>query len=210
MPSSTFLNLSPEKQEKLLTAAVREFTEQPYNKASINRIIRDARIPRGSFYMYFRDKEGLFHYLMQESIDQVLLVLEKILQSNGGDPFEALPALYDYLRARQSGDEGLGSIGLLAVIVNRNCGLQMSGLIEFVDVDAVVDRVAENVDPSLLDLREEQDLHDSLRVLLMLSVPIIYHGLRPDDPLDGRGTLERVLKLLRRGVAAKPAVPDGK
>ena len=31
LPSSTFLNLAPEKQEKLLSAAVREFTERPYN-----------------------------------------------------------------------------------------------------------------------------------------------------------------------------------
>ena len=38
LPSSTFLNLAPEKQEKLLSAAVREFTERPYNEASINRI----------------------------------------------------------------------------------------------------------------------------------------------------------------------------
>ena len=29
LPSSTFLNLAPEKQEKLLSAAVREFTERP-------------------------------------------------------------------------------------------------------------------------------------------------------------------------------------
>lgn len=35
LPSSTFLNLAPEKQEKLLSAAVREFTERPYNEASI-------------------------------------------------------------------------------------------------------------------------------------------------------------------------------
>lgn len=61
LPSSTFLNLAPEKQEKLLSAAVREFTERPYNEASINRIVREAGIPRGSFYMYFRDKEDLFH-----------------------------------------------------------------------------------------------------------------------------------------------------
>ena len=51
MPSSTFLNLAPEKQEKLLTAAVREFTERPYNEASINQIVQAAGIPRGSFYM---------------------------------------------------------------------------------------------------------------------------------------------------------------
>ena len=49
LPSSTFLNLAPEKQEKLLSAAVREFTERPYNEASINRIVREAGIPVAAF-----------------------------------------------------------------------------------------------------------------------------------------------------------------
>ena len=47
MPSSTFLNLAPEKQEKLLTAAAREFTERPYNEASINQIVQAARTCSG-------------------------------------------------------------------------------------------------------------------------------------------------------------------
>ena len=64
MPSSTFLNLPAEKQEKLLEAATREFTRRPFNEASINQIIKDAGIPRGSFYMYFTDKEDLFRYLV--------------------------------------------------------------------------------------------------------------------------------------------------
>ena len=104
LPSSTFLNLAPEKQEKLLSAAVREFTERPYNEASINRIVREAGIPRGSFYMYFRDKEDLFHYLMEESINEMLMVFEEVLHSQGGDIFAALPAMYDHLRSRRSAD----------------------------------------------------------------------------------------------------------
>ena len=51
MPSSTFLNLPAEKQEKLLEAATREFSHRPFNEASINQIIKEAGIPRGSFYL---------------------------------------------------------------------------------------------------------------------------------------------------------------
>lgn len=109
LPSSTFLNLAPEKQEKLLSAAVREFTERPYNEASINRIVREAGIPRGSFYMYFRDKEDLFHYLMEESINEMLMVFEEVLRSQGGDIFTALPAMYDHLQSRRSADRSLGA-----------------------------------------------------------------------------------------------------
>ena len=47
MPSSTFLNLPAEKQEKLLEVATREFSHEVLNEASINQYIKDvsAQIP---------------------------------------------------------------------------------------------------------------------------------------------------------------------
>ena len=50
MPSATFYNLPEEKRERLLRAAREEFSRVPYESASVNRIIRSAGIPRGSFY----------------------------------------------------------------------------------------------------------------------------------------------------------------
>ena len=79
MPSSTFLNLPAEKQEKLLEAATREFSHKPFNEASINQIIKEAGIPRGSFYMYFQDKEDLFRYLLKGYVDQLFMLLEEFL-----------------------------------------------------------------------------------------------------------------------------------
>lgn len=190
LPSSTFLNLAPEKQEKLLSAAVREFTERPYNEVSINRIVREAGIPRGSFYMYFRDKEDLFHYLMEESINEMLMVFEEVLRSQGGDIFAALPAMYDHLQSRRSADRSLGGMGMMSAIVNRNDGLQKGGLLEFLD-------------PDLLDLREPEDLNCILRMLIVLIVPIMYNGIRPETDPEDREKLERALEILRRGMGAK-------
>ena len=96
MPSSTFLNLPAQKQEKLLEAATREFSQRPYNEASINQIIKDAGIPRGSFYMYFTDKEELFRYVLSGYVDQMVMVLEEALLREHGDIFAALLRMYDY------------------------------------------------------------------------------------------------------------------
>lgn len=205
MPSSTFLNLAPEKQEKLLSAAVREFTERPYNEASINRIVREAGIPRGSFYMYFRDKEDLFHYLAQESIQELLVVFEEILRGRNGDVFAALPDMYDYLRSHPAADCGLGGPGMMSAIVNRNGGLQKGGLLEFVEPELILERMEDCVNPDLLDLREPEDLGYILRTLIILAVPVMYNGLRPGADPDGRKRLERVLQIVRRGMGAKPA-----
>ena len=85
MPSSTFLNLPAQKQEKLLEAATREFSQRPYTEVSINQIIKDAGIPRGSFYMYFTDKEELFRYVLSGYVDQMVMVLEEALLREHGD-----------------------------------------------------------------------------------------------------------------------------
>lgn len=203
MPSGTFLNLAPEKQEKLLSAAVREFAERPYNEASINRIVREAGIPRGSFYMYFRDKEDLFHYLMEECIDELLLVFEEVLRSQGGDIFAALPAMYEHLRSRRSADRSLGGMGMMSAIVNRNDGLQKGGLLEFLDLDHILKRMGGCVNPDLLDLRAEEDLNCILRMLIVLMIPIMYNALRPGADPEGREKLKRALEILRRGMGAK-------
>jgi len=66
MPTNTFNNLSEEKQKRIFNAAVREFAARRFREASINQIVKDALIPRGSFYQYFEDKEDLYLYVLAE------------------------------------------------------------------------------------------------------------------------------------------------
>lgn len=203
MPSSTFLNLPPEKQEKLLAAAVREFSERPYSEASINRIIRAAHIPRGGFYMYFRDKEELFRYLLGESLEQLLTVFSRLLREREGDLFAAVPAMYDYLRDHAERGGEPDGVSMLSAVVNCNCGLQKSDLLAFVDQGMLVERLENSVDKSLLDLRSGEELEYMLRMVMALSIPLMYNGLRPGGDPEGREKLEAMLRILRRGMDAK-------
>ena len=57
MPTERFLRLPKEKIEAIRIAAVKEFMRVPLEEASINRIVHDADISRGSFYTYFEDKD---------------------------------------------------------------------------------------------------------------------------------------------------------
>lgn len=64
MPTKTFFNLSEEKKQRLLDAALKEFSRVPVSEASINNIVKTAGIARGSFYQYFNDKEDLYFYFI--------------------------------------------------------------------------------------------------------------------------------------------------
>lgn len=65
MPSKTFFNLSKEKRNKIIEAALKEFSLNDYNSASINNIVKDADISKGSMYQYFDNKKDLYLYLLE-------------------------------------------------------------------------------------------------------------------------------------------------
>lgn len=203
MPSSTFMNLPPEKQEKLLEAATREFSSRPFNEASINQIIKEAGIPRGSFYMYFQDKEELFRYLLRGYVDQMVMVIEELLLRRKGDIFQALLDLYDYLAAK-GGTQHLGEMGAMARILHCNQGMQKTGLLGMLNPGAILERLKDAVNPDLLDLRRERDLGDILGVLLSTTVPMVYAGLQAGTAPGSRERLENVLEILRRGMGKTP------
>ena len=203
MPTSTFFNLRPEKQERLLTAAAREFAAQPFHEASINSMIRAAGIPRGSFYMYFRDKEELFQYLVRESTEPLMLAFRELLTRSGGDLFDAIPGLCEYLQSHKA-DRGIGGMGMLSAIVERNGGLQKSSLIDLLDTQAVLAQLAAAVNPDLLDIWEASDLERIVRTVLTVALPLIYAAVHTETA-ESREELSKTLEILRRGMGAKPA-----
>ena len=88
MPSDTFLRLNDEKKKKLIDASFKEFSLNNFNDVSINRIIKEAGISRGSFYMYFEDKKDLYFYLLEQHLEILINNMKKDLIKNKGDLFK--------------------------------------------------------------------------------------------------------------------------
>lgn len=204
MPSNTFLNLPEDKQTRLMDAASREFSAKPYNEASINKIIQEAGIPRGSFYMYFQDKEELFRYLVHGYVEQLLMVLEEALLREGGDVFAAMRALFDYVWEKRE-ERALGGMGAMSAIISRNGGMQRGALLDLLDSGEALERLRQSVNPALLDLRREEDLDDLLAVLLSVAGPLLYAGIEAGDAPGYREHLDGILDILRRGMAKDKA-----
>ena len=198
MPSTTFFNLPEEKRERLLAAARVEFARTSYEEASVNRIIQAAGIPRGSFYMYFTDKEELFRYLMERYGDMLVEAFAALLDQAEGDLFAAFLALYDEIAAQLGG----GACRELAEIIRRNRQMQPGALLAQPGPEAVLDRLRDRVDLSQLDLRAEGDLADLFHLLVFCLAGTLMSAEREGIPA-ARDHLVQVLTLLRRGAAAK-------
>lgn len=96
MPTERFYNLPEEKKKLIKEAAIKEFCRVPMEKASINKIVQNAEISRGSFYTYFRDKEDILEYIFEDVIIQIQSFCKKVLKEEGGE-FWTLPhKLLDY------------------------------------------------------------------------------------------------------------------
>ena len=92
MPTNTFFNLTKEKKERVINAALDEFADKGYTNASITNIVNMAEIAKGSFYQYFEGKEDLYKYILKKAVDKEFKYIEKELESFEGEDF------FDYWR----------------------------------------------------------------------------------------------------------------
>ena len=62
-----FLSLAPEKQRRIINAALAEFASKGYRKASTDDIVAKAGISKGALFHYFGSKESLYLFLLDWS-----------------------------------------------------------------------------------------------------------------------------------------------
>lgn len=67
-PFARFNNLDADKQQRILDVALDEFITHGYEGASLNRIIQQSEMSKGSFYYYFEDKADLFVTILRQEL----------------------------------------------------------------------------------------------------------------------------------------------
>ena len=82
MPKQTFFNLPEEKREKIINISLLEFAQHSYRAASVSRIVKKAGIAKGSMYQYFKNKKGLYLYLIDFVTNRKLSYLDRHLDSS--------------------------------------------------------------------------------------------------------------------------------
>lgn len=95
MPTERFYKLPEEKKKAIRDAAMEECIRVPFEKVSINKIIQNAGISRGSFYTYFEDKRDLVRYIFSDTADKLKFFWTKSVVTHGGDLWIASEELLD-------------------------------------------------------------------------------------------------------------------
>ncbi len=91
VPTKVFKNLPEEKQRRIIEEAVREFAFYGFNGASINRLVKNLGIAKGSIFQYFGSKEGLFKAVFEHCMNSVKDIFRSIkYQSNNSSFFDKI------------------------------------------------------------------------------------------------------------------------
>ena len=82
-----FTKLASDKQERILAAAVDEFSRWGYEKASINRMVGRLGIAKGSIFQYFGSKKNLYFYIFEHAVRLVRRSLKQVKSETAGEDF---------------------------------------------------------------------------------------------------------------------------
>lgn len=97
MAKQTFLNLSEEKRMKIFNSLKKEFSRVALKDALVSNIVKDAEIPRGSFYQYFEDIDDAYYYVINEYSKEIKKYLLEDIAKCKGDIVLAYNHLYRYI-----------------------------------------------------------------------------------------------------------------
>lgn len=205
MIKTTFYNLPLDKRQRLLKAARLEFSKMDFHDASINRIIKEAQISRGSFYTYFDDKYDLVRALLEDYFQMVEKTVDAALKSSNGDVFEMFLSLFDITVSYKEIKENVATFESLFR------ALQVS------DTEPKVGRVIDEqrhakhkiqmlrqINREKLAVSSDEDLSALVDMLFFLSRKGMIKALAKDANVDDvRKRLVREFEFLKHG-AVKP------
>lgn len=203
MPTITFEKLSEDKKKKMEAAAIKEFSTYTYDKVSINRIIRDINMPRGSFYLYFSNKEDIYFYIIKKYIDFFVDNLVKKIDKCNGNIIKAYKlSLEDIIEYCDSGPNSM---------LVRNFLLGLSHSMGF---KLVKPNKKETINSIFLKMNKKylkEIYKDDLYIILDLLTNILIHTLTeylvmgiPRDKIESK--YHKQLEMISNGIYRKEEI----
>ncbi|HLR74608.1 MAG TPA: TetR/AcrR family transcriptional regulator [Virgibacillus sp.] len=201
MPNQTFFNLPEEKRALLIQSAKKEFSRVPLSEASIANIIKNARIPRGSFYQYFEDKEDAFYYILEEQMKLHHHFFFVSLKKNDGDLFESFIEIFQHMLKEFENHENVGFFR--NVFLNMNYKMESKFIEGFNKnkLDEQFSGLIEDVDMKILNISSKEEVVHVIRIIASVTTNnLMQHFAKKisyDDALKNY-TLE--MNLLKKGL----------
>ncbi len=197
MPKDTFMNLNEEKREKVEKAMEKEFARATFEKASVSRIVKDAEIPRGSFYQYFEDKEDAIRYIVQKHISLEHKMMYELLLQTQGDIFDMAVLVFEKMtNETKETDKRELYKNIMKEIKKNNIDIFDENL-KFDDLE----QVKSIIDKNNLNIQQEDSLKYIMKILINITRSAVIEVIDNKVSIEqGKADLQEQLKILKRGM----------
>lgn len=198
MPTQTFNNLAEEKKQRIFNAIYTELKRVPFPEMSINQVIKNAGIPRGSFYQYFENKNDAFDFFITESSRKIKEGIMKRISSMHGDIFEIAETVFDEMAkagTKQFRDEFIHHI---MPYVDMKKLDPFSNYVANMDSEKKL-RICSTLGIGRLNIKSEEELTDILGIIEALfqsSLPPILSGAEDANEIKIR--FKRRLNIIKK------------
>ena len=202
MPYPTFFNLPNEKRQRVMDAVWKEFTNVSYMDASINRIIQDAGISRGSFYQYFSGKADLFSYVLNTIFETGRKLFLAQLTAHNNDLFFAILGMYDVILWKNGRSHSMEQQRIQSLI-HLNANQDMCQFAVRLNCEEIIQNMTSLMQNAGYLLETPQECSALLHMLAAIATTNLANTMRhPQDEEKNRRLLEQQLLIIRRGLVA--------
>ncbi len=208
MIKRTFLNLPQEKKNRIIKAIKKELSEYPREKISINRIVKDANISRGSFYQYFDDKLDIIDLLIADLAQQITEFSKNSLKQNNGNLFDLTVELYDRIieLINSKNEKTLSKNLLLSMRANEDL------IADFLryrypskDYETTLEAIIDSyINPIYLNCSTKDEIIYIISIInIILKNSIMNIFVLQNNAVEERAVFIKKLELLKNGFEAK-------
>ena len=168
-----------EKKQKILSSAFKLFTSKSVKETSVQDIVDDAGIAKGTFYLYFKDKYDVQDYLIAKKSRQLLAKAVKYVEEQNLKEFDDwVIAVIDYII-----DEFCKNKLLLKFISkNLSYGLYTDRLTRFIDDSSIgiLELFNENMKKSNIQIAKPEI---NLFIIIELVSSTVFSSITSNKPL---------------------------
>lgn len=173
-------------REKIIQAALHEFSVHGLAGARVDRIAEEAGVNKAMIYYHFKNKEALFNELFQSEMDylkeEITILLQQRDTTSAVDMSAAMKGLLAYISSKKK---------LLVVLITETArnDAQLPHLFQLLDVTTAIGLETAKRDGRKSPEEDEPIFHELFSGLL----PLIYYVLLRDQLKEYYGWKEKTL-----------------
>ncbi len=184
------------KREKVIETARKLFTEYGYKKVSMDEIARESNVTKKTIYTYFKDKDSMFKYFIDEEIKHMREIIEKVKASNESFINKLGIGVYKVITYRNNSRL---FASLIKDFKNENSGKYeiFSKLYDGEIINYIESIITEEIEKNTI---KECDVHLSAFIIYKVFVSVM---LEYDKTIDEKRFVSEIVSILKDGLLVK-------